>query len=119
MSTQTYNGWANWETWCASLWINNEEHLYNTARIYGHSGYDKLVPYLQAFGMTNGDDLPWDDKNIDREEMDEMLEELTTHWVILKTSNRPRIKISSFEIGSIVWGSLKPLQTNTQDPGCL
>ena len=26
--------------------------------------------------MTNGDDLAWDDDNIDREEMDEMLEEL-------------------------------------------
>ena len=76
----TYNGWANWETWCASLWINNEEHLYRTARIYGHSGYDKLVPYLQAFGMTNGDGLMWEDSNIDREEMDEMLEELCNNY---------------------------------------
>ena len=76
MTDTTYNGWTNWETWCASLWINNEEQLYRTARIYGHSGYDKLVPYLQEFGMKNGDGLPWDDKGIDREEMDEMLEEL-------------------------------------------
>ena len=40
----TYNGWTNWETWCASLWINNEEALYRTARIYGHSGYERLIP---------------------------------------------------------------------------
>ena len=76
MTASTYNGWANWETWCASLWINNDETLYRTARVYGHSGYDKLVPYLQAFSMTNGDGLHWEDSNIDREEMDEMLEEL-------------------------------------------
>ena len=76
MTTTTYNGWANWETWCASLWINNEEHLYRMARIYGHSGYAKLIPHLQVFGMKNGDDLAGDDAGIDHDEMDEMLEEL-------------------------------------------
>ena len=76
MTTTTYNGWANWETWCASLWINNEEHLYRMARIYGHNGYAKLIPHLQVFGMKNGDDLAWDDAGIDHDEMDEMLEEL-------------------------------------------
>ena len=70
------NGWANWETWCASLWIGNDECLYRTARVYGHSGYDRLIPYLQAFGETNGDGLRWDDPAIDRDEMDEMLAEL-------------------------------------------
>ena len=70
------NGWANWETWCASLWIGNEEHLYRLARIYGHSGYDALVPVLETFGETNGDGLRWDDPAIDRDEMDEMLAEL-------------------------------------------
>ena len=70
------NGWANWETWNASLWINNDESHYRTARIYGHSGYDRLVPYLQAYSDKTGDGLEWDDKGIDRDEMDEMLEEL-------------------------------------------
>ena len=70
------NGWANWETWCASLWISNEEHLYRLARIYGHSGYDALIPVLETFGETNGDGLRWDDPAIDRTEMDEMLSDL-------------------------------------------
>jgi len=74
--TDIMNGWANWETWCASLWINNDETLYRTARIYGHSGYDRLVPYLQVYGDYNGDGLHWEDDAIDRAEMDEMLEEL-------------------------------------------
>lgn len=26
----TYNGWKNWETWNANLWLNNDELTYNT-----------------------------------------------------------------------------------------
>ena len=59
---------------------HNEEHLYRTARIYGHSGYNKLVPHLMVYGDYNGDGLHWEDDSIDREEMDEMLEELCNNY---------------------------------------
>ena len=26
----TCNGWSNWETWNANLWLNNDELTYNT-----------------------------------------------------------------------------------------
>jgi hypothetical protein len=29
---QGYNGWANYETWCMALWIDNDEGSYNYAR---------------------------------------------------------------------------------------
>lgn len=25
----TYNGWTNYETWCVSRWLNNDEPLYD------------------------------------------------------------------------------------------
>lgn len=27
----TYNGWTNWETWNANLWLNNESHTLQRA----------------------------------------------------------------------------------------
>ena len=40
------NGWANYETWNAALWIGNDEFLYNTAKA--------CVTYREA-----GIETPW------------------------------------------------------------
>lgn len=29
---EKYEGWANYETWCVSLWLTNDEGLYNNVR---------------------------------------------------------------------------------------
>ena len=71
------NGWANWETWNASLWIQNDEMLYRVARLNRHFGYDALVAVLEdCTGSATPDGCRWDDPSIDRAEMDEMLAEL-------------------------------------------
>ena len=81
----TYNGWANYETWNASLWINNDEPMYRLAVEYvefaRRSGqrvsYDALIPSLEyAFGQMTPDGTRWMDGRINTAEMDEMLEEL-------------------------------------------
>ena len=72
-----YNGWTNYETWNVALWLGNDESMYRTARVYGHSGYDRLIPTLEVnFGQMTPDGVRWMDGRIDTDELDEMLEEM-------------------------------------------
>ena len=87
MTDNTYNGWSNYETWNASLWIQNDEFLYNTAKacvIYRdvlETPWDKFVRCMMEgqigkfLGQT-GDGVKWNDPEIDADEMNEMLWEL-------------------------------------------
>ena len=71
----TYNGWANYETWNAALWIGNDEGLYSIAR----RCYDwrHVVRTLSDLGITHtGDGVAYDDPNLDETELDEMVDEL-------------------------------------------
>jgi hypothetical protein len=82
----TYNGWANYETWNAALWIGNDEFLYNTAKACvefaeGENPWQKFVRC-----MTDGqigrhlvqtrDGVRWDDPAIDAAEMLDMMTDL-------------------------------------------
>ena len=69
------NGWANYETWNASLWIGNDEFLYNLARRC--TSYAAVCSVFKAAGiLTTGDGVRYDDPAIDQAEMDEMISEL-------------------------------------------
>ena len=74
MTDQTYNGWANYETWNVALWIGNDEGLYNMAR--------RCVDYKQSASKVSpletqtADGVAWNDPQLDYARLDEMIDEL-------------------------------------------
>ena len=50
MANKAYNGHKNWNHWNVSLWINNDEVLYNMARSHVRLYRGKLPA---AFNMVN------------------------------------------------------------------
>ena len=83
MNTQTYNGWANYETWNVALWLGNDEGMYNLARTYAKYGYKSLSRLLVVlFGHNTPDGVRWDDDTLDHAELTKMLEELID-WLTL------------------------------------
>tara|TARA_Y100000004_G_C8731943_1_gene334676 strand:- start:120 stop:368 length:249 start_codon:yes stop_codon:yes gene_type:complete len=74
LSDTTYNGWTNYETWNVSLWIGNDEGLYNLAR--EHSSYQQFCEMIEEFMTETPDGVKWSDPAINTVEMDEMFEEL-------------------------------------------
>jgi hypothetical protein len=87
MSTATYNGWANYETWNAALWIQNDQFLYNTARACvtycgdDENPWEKFVRCMmdgqigRHLGQT-GDGIPWDHPAINAGEIVAMMDDL-------------------------------------------
>tara|TARA_B100000424_G_scaffold156180_1_gene119423 strand:+ start:184 stop:450 length:267 start_codon:yes stop_codon:yes gene_type:complete len=85
----TYNGWANYETWNASLWINNDELLYAIAKACVNKSRLGIVdnawqhfislmtdPILNNILSKTGDGVAWNSEKINAEEMTDMMEEL-------------------------------------------
>ena len=87
----TYNGWANYETWNASLWINNDEMLYAIAKACVNKSRLGMVdnawqhfislmtdPILNNILSKTGDGVAWNSEKINAEEMTDMMEELVS-----------------------------------------
>ena len=75
--SNTYNGWANYETWNVSLWIGNDEGLYDMARDYRRHGYKAFAESIKEFGSyETPDGVAWTDSALDYDRLDEMMAEL-------------------------------------------
>ena len=75
MNNTTFNGWANYQTWNVSLWIQNDEGLYEMAREC--ENYDHLSEVLTMDGsQSTPDGVSWTDPTLDHDELNEMMSEL-------------------------------------------
>ena len=74
--TETYNGWANWETWNVALWIQNDEGLYAAARQCRGSYADLLALLWECGSTETPDGCRWNDLKIDAVEIAEMMDDL-------------------------------------------
>ena len=74
MTAQTYNGWANYETWNVALWLGNNEVMYNFARGFAEHGYKSLSHQLvETFGAVTPDGVHWQDCELDIFALSDML----------------------------------------------
>jgi len=73
---ETYNGWANYETWNVALWIGNDEGLYRTALACdNYTGFLELVN-RPGRPFETPDGVAWNDSVLDIPALDEMIGEL-------------------------------------------
>ena len=76
MTTETYNGWANYATWNVALWLGNDESMYNLARGYAEHGYKSLSHVLvELFGPKTPDGVHWQDCELDIFALSDMMME--------------------------------------------
>ena len=78
MTDTTYNGWTNWETWNASLWVNNDYSMHKFVLGLVNSKVTQWAAVAEClntcYGETTPDGAHWADA--DEVEMNEMLAEM-------------------------------------------
>lgn len=83
--TTTYNGWKNWETWAAGLWLDNEEPNYRMKLEYFKACQKtgKLPNYthfLACAGYLVNLDVSWYNSRISRRALTENMRTAYAEW---------------------------------------
>lgn len=76
-----YQGWKNWETWSAALYLMNEEPLYRLALRYAkaRTPFECVRQALGRMGIShNGDGVNWNSRKISRRELNAAIRELAS-----------------------------------------
>ena len=71
------NGWKNYQTWNAALWLQNDESLYGWTRELAPLSYRDLVRHLGYCGCRETPDgVSWESADIDHVAMDRLVAEI-------------------------------------------
>jgi len=87
MSQEEYNGWTNYETWNASLWLDNDYFYYSILMMQSVETYEDFIKKIQSNVFNNldanwdwrnktGDGISWNDPKINVAEINEKITEM-------------------------------------------
>lgn len=110
--TSDYNGYRNYQTWNASVYISNDAKFNEKAKAFIKSGTFDYDQFLKSSGLAGGktpDGVAWSDPKIDRGEMKEVLQSLTSSYKSNKGKGMQGVKSATQVDGS------KPEVVTVQD----
>ncbi len=74
LTHETYNGWANYETWNVALWIGNDYGLYSIA--LQCEDYSEFVNAVEGLISETPDGVSFTSDELNHHELNDLIEEL-------------------------------------------